>query len=397
MNKRTIRDVNVFGKRVLVRADLNAPLKGGQITDDTRIRAALPTIEYLLQHSAAVIVCSHLGRPKGVDPDYRMDPVAVRLGQLLERPVSKSNALVGREVGGMAARLEPGHVLVLENTRFEAGETKNDPDLAQGLADLADVYVNDAFGSDHRAHASTEGVARVMRAEGKPAVAGLLLESELDYLGRALQNPDRPFVTVLGGAKISDKIGVIRNLLGKVDALLVGGGMANTFLRAQGHQVGESLVEEDRLAVACELLDQGKPELILPVDLVIADAFDADANSKTVSASNVPTGWRIMDIGPQTVEIFRATLNDAQLVVWNGPMGVFEFPRFASGTRSLALILADLTRAGATTIIGGGDSAAAVQQLGLAADMSHISTGGGASLEFLAGETLPGVAALDDR
>jgi phosphoglycerate kinase len=397
MNKKTIRDVNVSGKRVLVRADLNVPLKDAQITDDTRIRAALPTIEYLLQHDAAVILCSHLGRPKGADPNYRMDPVVARLGELLGRPISKASELVGPQVRAIAARLEPGDVLILENTRFEVGETRNDPDLAHGLADLAEVYVNDAFGSDHRAHASTEGVARAMRAEGKPAVAGLLLERELDYLGRALQAPDRPFITILGGAKISDKIEVVRNLLGKVDVLLVGGGMANTFLKAQGHAVGDSLAEEDRLDVARELLDRGRSELILPVDVVVADAFDADANTNTVSVSQVPAGWRIMDIGPDTIEIFRAALNDARMVVWNGPMGAFEFPQFASGTQSIALILSDLRQRGVTTIIGGGDSAAAIQQLGLAGKMSHVSTGGGASLEFLAGETLPGVAVLDDN
>jgi phosphoglycerate kinase len=397
MNKKTIRDVNASGRRVLVRADLNVPLKDGQITDDTRIRAALPTIEYLLQHNAAVILCSHLGRPKGVDPGYRMDPVVARLGELLGRPISKANTLVGPEVQAMATQLEPGDVLVLENTRFESGETQNDPELAHDLAELADIYVNDAFGSAHRAHASTEGVARAMREEGNQAVAGLLLERELDYLGRALADPDRPFVTILGGAKISGKIEVIHNLLGKVDALLVGGGMANTFLKAQGHEVGESLVEEDRLDVARELLDQGRSELVLPVDVVVADAFEANAHIDKVPVSHVPAGWRIMDIGPETIERFRAALDGAQMVVWNGPMGVFEFPLFASGTQAIALILSDLTRTGATTIIGGGDSAAAVEQLGLAGNLSHISTGGGASLEFLGGETLPGVAVLDDR
>ena len=397
MNKKTIRDVSVSAKRVLVRADLNVPLKDNQITDDTRIRAALPTILHLFRHNAAVILCSHLGRPKGFDPQLRMDPVAARLGELLERPVSKANAVVDLEVQTMAERLEPGDLLVLENTRFEVGETKNDPDLARRLADLADIYVNDAFGAAHRAHATTEGVAQAMRTQGKPAVAGLLLERELAYLGRALQDPDRPFITILGGAKISDKIELVDNLLKQVDMLLIGGGMANTFLKAQGYYVGESLVEEDKLDVARELLDRGGSKLILPVDVVTADVFDADANTRTVAVNDVAEGWRIMDIGTQTVSRFRTALGDAQMVVWNGPMGVFEFPRFASGTQSIALILSDLTPSGTTTIIGGGDSAAAVQQLGLADKMSHISTGGGASLEFLAGKTLPGVAALDER
>lgn len=397
MNKRTIRDVKVANKRVLVRADLNVPLKDGQITDDTRIRAALPTIQYLLEHDSAVILCSHLGRPKGEDPNYRMDPVVARLGELLGLPVSKVNSLVGPEVQTMADALEPGDLLVLENTRFEAGETKNDPDLARRLAALADVYVNDAFGSAHRAHASTEGVAHEMRSQGKPAVAGFLLERELEYLGRAVQNPDRPFIAILGGAKISDKIDVVRNLLDLVDQLLIGGGMANTFLRAQGHETAESLVEEERLATARELLDQGGCKLVLPVDVVVADAFDAGARAKSVAVTEVSAGWRIMDIGPETTQTFRAALTDARLVVWNGPMGVFEFPQFASGTQAIALMMSDLTRAGATTIIGGGDSAAAVEQMGLADQISHISTGGGASLEFLAGKRLPGVEVLDDR
>jgi phosphoglycerate kinase len=397
MNRKTIREVSVSGKRVLVRADLNVPLKDNQITDDTRIRAALPTILHLLQHDAAVILCSHLGRPKGVDPQFRMDPVAARLAELLERPVSKANALVDSDVQSMATQLETGDLLVLENTRFDAGETKNDPGLARRLADLADVYVNDAFGAAHRAHATTAGVAQVMREQGKPAVAGLLMELELEFLGRALQSPDRPFVTILGGAKISDKIEVVDNLLNLVDVLLIGGGMANTFLKAQGCFVGESLVEEDKLDVARELLDRGGTKVMLPVDVLVADTFDADADVKAVSINDVPKGWRIMDIGAQTAIQFRDALMNARMVVWNGPMGVFEFAKFASGTQSIASLLADLTENGATTIIGGGDSAAAVQQLGLADKMSHISTGGGASLEFLGGKTLPGVAALDER
>jgi phosphoglycerate kinase len=397
MKKKTLREISVSGKRVLVRADLNVPLQDGVVTDDTRIRAALPTIRLLLRHNASIILCSHLGRPKGVDPELRMDPVVARLGDLLQRPISKANTVAGPEVHAMAGKLEPGNLLVLENTRFEPGETKNDPKLAKSLAELADVFVNDAFGSAHRAHASTEGVAREMRKEGKPAVAGLLLDRELEFLGRALQNPDHPFITILGGAKVSDKIEVIQNLLNEVDGLLIGGGMANTFLKAKGHHVGESLVEEEKVETARELIDRAGSVLVLPVDVVVADAFDPNAEFKTVPVTSVPEGWRIMDIGPQTVDHFRTALRDARLVVWNGPMGVFEFAPFASATQSVARILADLTATGITTIIGGGDSAAAVHQLELADRISHISTGGGASLEFLGGKALPGLAALDDK
>ncbi len=391
MNKQTIRDVEVQGRRALVRVDFNVPLAEGVVTDDTRIRAALPTIQYLLDHGATVILCSHLGRPKGGPaPEFRMDPVARRLSELLGRPVTKLDDLVGPAVEAAVRAAPPGAVLLLENTRFHPGETKNDPELARQLAALADLYVNDAFGSAHRAHASTEGVAHYL-----PAVAGFLMEKELEYLGGALAAPRRPFVAILGGAKISDKIGVIENLLGRVDALLIGGGMANTFLKAAGYEVAASLVEDGSLDTAGDLLRRAGDRLTLPVDLIVADRFEADALSQVVAVGSVPPGWRILDIGPRTLELFQERLAGARTVVWNGPMGVFEFPRFARGTEAVARMVAALPEA--TTIIGGGDSAAAVQQVGLADRMSHISTGGGASLEFLEGKTLPGVAALLDK
>ncbi len=391
MNKKTIRDIDAQGKRVLVRVDFNVPLEGGIITDDTRIRAALPTIQYLLDGGATLILCSHLGRPKGqVVDDLRMDPVAHRLSELLDRPVSKLDDCIGPEVEAAVQAAQPGDVILLENTRFQPGETKNDPALAGQLAALADLYVNDAFGSAHRAHASTEGVAHRL-----PAVAGFLMEKELEFLGDALALPAHPFIAILGGAKISDKIGVIENLLGQVDALLIGGGMANTFLKADGYDVAESLVEEDSLDTARDLIGRAGDDLVLPVDVTVADRFAADAFAQVVAVGSVPRGWRILDIGPRTLELFHGRLAGARTVVWNGPMGVFEFPKFAQGTEAVARMLADLPEA--TTIIGGGDSAAAVQRSGLADRMSHISTGGGASLEFLEGKTLPGVAALQDR
>ena len=391
MDKKTVRDVDVKGKRVLVRVDFNVPLAEGAVADDTRIRAALPTLQYLLDQGAALILCSHLGRPKGVAvDDLKMDPVGRRLSELLGMPVTKLDDCVGPEVQAAVEAAKPGDVILLENTRFHPEEKENGPAFAAQLAALADLYVNDAFGSAHRAHASTEGVAHHL-----PAVAGFLMEKELEFLGGALTAPQRPFVAILGGAKISDKIGVIENLLGQVDVLLVGGGMANTFLKADGYDVAESLVEDGSLDTARTLMERAGDKLVLPVDVTVADRFDAEAFSQVVSVAQVPPKWRILDIGPRTLELFQEELVGAHTVVWNGPMGVFEFPKFAQGTEALARMLAALPDA--TTIIGGGDSAAAVQQAGLADKMSHISTGGGASLEFLEGKPLPGVAALQDR
>lgn len=403
MNKKTVKDIDVQGKKVLVRVDFNVPLSSKDpndpitVTDDTRIRAALPTINYLLEHGAALILCSHLGRPKSpADKQFAMDPVAARLSEILDRPVQKVDEVVGDEVTAVAAKLQPGEVMLLENTRFEPGEKKNDPELAAKLAALADVYVNDAFGSAHRAHASTEGVARVMRAEGKPAVAGFLLEKELAALGTAVANPPHPYVAIMGGAKISDKIKLIENLLDKADRILIGGGMANTFLRAKGYETGTSLVEEDALPEAARLLETAGDRLVLPIDLVVADKFAADALAEIVPAQHIPADKMALDIGPATLDLFQQKLQGAKLVVWNGPMGVFEFDRFATGTNQLAEILAEQAEQGTQVIIGGGDSAAAVKKAGLADKMSHISTGGGASLELLEGKTLPGIAALDD-
>ncbi len=389
MQKKTLRDIDVAGKTVLVRVDFNVPLDDGVVTDDTRIRAALPTIAYLREHGAKVILASHLGRPKGkVDPTFSLKPIADYLRDKLHVPVRMAPDSVGPEVREMVDALKPGDVLLLENTRFHAGEEKNDAAYASELASLADVYVNDAFGAAHRAHASTEGVTKHL-----PAVAGFLLQKELDFLGKALSDPERPFIAILGGAKISDKIGVVSNLLEKVDRLLIGGGMANTFLKAKGYSLGDSLVEDDVLDTARSLMDKGDDRLLLPVDAVIADAFDARAASKVVAADAVPGGWRVLDIGPKTVERYTAILKPAHTVFWNGPMGVFEFPRFAEGTVAIARAVAGLD---ATTIIGGGDSVAAVEQAGVADRITHISTGGGASLEFLEGKELPGVAALLD-
>jgi len=381
MNKKTIRDVDVRGKRVLVRVDFNVPLKEGAVADDTRIRAALPTVNYLLEQGAALILCSHLGRPKGkIVPELRMDPVATRLAELLGRPVKKLDDCVGPEVETAVKATQPGDVILLENTRFHPEERANDPEFARQLASLAEIYVNDAFGAAHRAHASTEGVTHYL-----PAVAGFLMEKELKFLGQATENPEHPYVAILGGAKISDKIGVVENLLKECDRLLIGGGMANTFFKAMDFEVGDSLIEEGAVEMAEALLKQAGGTLVLPVDVVIADAFDNDARTRVVAPNEVPPGWRILDIGPK---------GGAKTVVWNGPLGVFEMPNFAKGTFALAQSLADLD---AVTIIGGGDSAAAVRQAGLTARMTHVSTGGGASLEFLEGKVLPCVAVLEDR
>ncbi len=388
--KKTVRDVEVEGKRVLVRVDFNVPLARGKAADDTRIRAALPTINYLLQHRAKVILMSHLGRPKGkVVDELRLDPVAERLSELLGRPVRKLDDCVGPKVEAAVAEMQPGDVILLENTRFHPQEKANDPAFARQLASLADVFVNDAFGAAHRAHASVVGVA-----EHLPAVAGFLMEKEIAFLGQALTAPEHPFVAILGGAKISSKIGVIDSLLDKVDSLLIGGGMANTFLKAQGHEIGQSLVEDDSLDVARETLARAGERLVLPVDVVVADRFDAEADSKVVPVDQSPEDWLILDIGPETVKLFERELASAKTVVWNGPLGVFEFPRFAEGTFAIARFLADLE---ATTIIGGGDVVAAVRQAGMAGRIAHVSTGGGASLEFLEGKPLPGIAALEDK
>lgn len=392
MAKKTIEDVDFQDQRALVRVDFNVPLENGVVTDDTRIRAALPTLQFLLDHGAKVILMSHLGRPKGEDRDqFKMDPVAERLSELLDKPVQKLDALVGSEVEAAVNGMRVGEVILLENTRFEVGETKNDAALSKQLARLADVYVNDAFGSAHRAHASTAGI---VEESDIPAVAGFLMGKELQALGDALNNPERPFVAIQGGAKISDKITVLNRLLELADTILIGGGMANTFFKAQGYDVADSLVEDEALEEARKLLGSASDKLVLPVDVVIADAFDNDAQTQTVAAGDVPSGWRILDIGPQTIEQYRATLEGAKTVLWNGPMGVFEMPNFARGTFAIAETLAALN---ATTVVGGGDSAAAVAEAGLAEKMSHVSTGGGASMEFLEGKTLPGVAALDEK
>lgn len=389
-NKKSVTDVDVNGKKVLVRVDFNVPIKEGKVTDDTRIQAALPTLNYLLEHGAALILFSHLGRPKGgPDPKYSMRPVADHLAGVIGRPVTFVEDCVGPAAEQAAAALKPGDVLLLENTRFHPEETKNDLDLARQMAGLADLFVNDAFGSAHRAHSSTEGVARFL-----PAVAGFLLEKEIRYLGQAIANPERPFIAILGGAKISDKIGVIKNLLTTADQVLIGGGMANTFFKAQGYPVGDSLVEEEALETARELLRDGSNKLRLPVDVVIADRFDNDAERKTMAMGPVPDGWRILDIGPETVAAYGKSLAGAGTVVWNGPMGVFEMPNFAAGTVGVAQAVAE---SGATSIVGGGDSVAAINQAGLSDRITHISTGGGASLEMLEGLTLPGVAALQDK
>lgn len=390
--KKSVTQIDVSGKRVLVRVDFNVPLDGDRITDDTRIQAALPTIEHLINSKARIILMSHLGRPKGqVVEELRLDPVAKRLAELVSAPVKKIDDCVGPEAKKSAAALGEGEILLLENLRFYPGEEANDPEFAKALSDLGDVYVNDAFGAAHRAHASTAGVADYL-----PAVAGLLLARELEVLGKALSDPQRPFVALLGGAKVKDKIGVIEQLLMKVDVLAVGGGMSYTFLKAQGFEIGKSLLDVEHIDFARDLIERAKNasvDLVLPVDIVVADDFRADANHKVVPASEIPSDWEGMDIGPETRKKLSDLMHSAGTVLWNGPMGVFEMPAFAKGTQAVAKALAE---SNAFSIIGGGDSAAAVAQAGLADRMSHVSTGGGASLEFLEGKALPGVEALLD-
>lgn len=391
-NVKSIRTLDVVGKTALVRVDYNVPFRPGStdISDDSRIRASLPTLRYLQERGCRIIVCSHLGRPKGrVVESLRMAPVSQRLSELLGTPVVQARQCVGEDVASAAAALAPGRVMMLENLRFHPGEEDNDAEFARGLAALADVYINDAFGAAHRAHASTAAVARLL-----PSAAGLLMERELRVLGDALDAPNRPFAAVLGGAKVSDKMGVLENLTGKADLLVIGGGMAATFIKAQGHSVGDSVVEDDRLAFARRIMDadQGGAKVLIPDDVVAADAFGADAESRVASASAIPDGWRIMDIGPQTARRYADALGECRTVIWNGPMGVFEWEAFSRGTAAVANALAGMERA--TTITGGGSTADAVGALGLADRMTHISSGGGASLEFMEGRELPGVAAL---
>ena len=395
MNKETVKDICVKGKKVLVRCDFNVPLdENKNITDETRINAALPTIKYLLDNGAAVILCSHLGRPKGeFNMKYSLAPVAKRLSEKLGFEVKLAKDVIGPDAKKLAAEVKPGEAILLENVRFQPEEEKNDPAFAKELASMADLYVSDAFGTVHRAHASTAGVAAYL-----PAVAGFLIGKELDFLGSAVENPKRPFVAILGGAKVKDKIGVITNLLEKVDTLIIGGGMAYTFQKAMGKEIGKSLLDEERIDLAKDLMEKAKAKgvkLLLPVDNVCGSDFSNDCNIITVDADQgIPADYEGMDIGPKSVKLFSDAIKEAKTVVWNGPMGVFEFPNFAKGTLAIATAMAE---SDAITIIGGGDSAAAVTQMGLADRMSHISTGGGASLEFLEGKTLPGVACLEDK
>lgn len=395
MDKQTIRDVDLKGKRVLVRVDFNVPLEGDRVTDDTRVRESIPTLKYILdQQPRSLILMSHLGRPKGgPTPEFSLRPVVPVVSKLLGVEVAFAEDCIGEKAEQAANALPPGGVLLLENTRFHKGEEKNDPEIARQIAALGDILVNDAFGTAHRAHASNVGVSTHL-----PAVAGFLMQKELDFLINAVEKPERPFVAILGGAKVSDKVQVIEALLSKVDRLLIGGGMANTFFKAQGYNIGSSLVEEDAVETAKNLLGKSGDKLVLPTDAVIADAFDNNANRKTIQVTEgVPDGWRILDIGPETIANYERILADAKTVVWNGPMGVFEMSNFAQGTLQVAEKLAELTGKGVKTIIGGGDSASAVTNAGLADKMTHISTGGGASLELLEGKELPGVTALADK
>ncbi len=393
LNKKSIEDISVSGKRVLVRCDFNVPLKDGVITNDKRIKESLKTISYLVDNGAKVILCSHLGRPKdGPDPQFSLAPVAVRLSELLGKPVKMAKDVVGPDAVAVSASLKDGEIALIENVRFEKGETKNDPELSKKFAALADIFVNDAFGSAHRAHSSTAGVA-----DHLPAVCGYLIQKEISVMGGALANPKRPFVSILGGAKVSDKIGVINNLLEKVDTLIIGGGMAYTFIAAKGFNIGSSLCEVDKIELAREIFkkaEEKKVKLLIPVDNVVADKYDENANFQTIDSDNIPDGWMGLDIGPRTAKLFAEAVSSAGTVIWNGPMGVSEWANFANGTIAVAKAVAD---SGAISIIGGGDSAAAVIKLGFADKMTHISTGGGASLEFLEGIELPGIACLNDK
>ncbi|MGM7634458.1 phosphoglycerate kinase [Bacillus sp. Hm123] len=394
MNKKTIKDVDVKGKRVFCRVDFNVPMKDGKVTDDTRIRAALPTIQYLSEQGAKVILASHLGRPKGeVKEELRLTPVAGRLSELAGKEVKKVDEAYGETVQAEIEKMNDGDLLLLENVRFYPGEEKNDPELAQAFASLADVYVNDAFGAAHRAHASTEGIAHHV-----PAVAGLLMEKELDILGKALSNPERPFTAIIGGAKVKDKIDVIDHLLDKVDNLIIGGGLAYTFVKAQGHEIGKSLLEEDKIDLAKQFIKKAEEKgvsFLMPIDAVVADRFAEDAEAKEVAIEDIPADAMGLDIGPKTSELYKEAIQKSKLVIWNGPMGVFEMDKFAGGTKAVAEALAEAE--GTYSVIGGGDSAAAVEKFQLADRMSHISTGGGASLEFMEGKQLPGVVALNDK
>jgi phosphoglycerate kinase len=393
MLKRTVRDIDVKGKKVFCRVDFNVPMNEGRITDDTRIRAAIPTIQYLLEQGAKVILASHFGRPKGkIVEEMRLSAVAHRLSDLLGKKVEKTEQVIGDEVTAKVNALKDGEALLLENVRFLPGEEKNDPELAKQFAALADIYVNDAFGTAHRAHASTEGIGHYI-----PAVAGFLMEKELEFMGGALSNPVRPFTAIIGGAKVKDKIGVIESLLTKVDNLIIGGGLANTFIKALGYDVGASLLEEDKVELAASFIQQAKEKDVhfyIPVDVVVADRFANDAETKIVSVDSIPAGWQALDIGPKTVEQYESVIANSKTVVWNGPMGVFEMESFMKGTEAVAKAMVHVQ---GTTIIGGGDSVAAVEKAGVADQMTHISTGGGASLEFMEGKALPGVTILQDK
>lgn len=393
LNKKSIEDIDVSGKKVLARCDFNVPLKDGVITNDKRIVAALPTIKYLLDHNAKLILCSHLGRPKGeFKPEFSLAPVAARLSELLGKDVIMAKDVIGEDAKAKAAALKEGEVLLLENVRYHKEETKNDPEFAKELASLAEIYVNDAFGAAHRAHASTEGVSHYL-----PAVCGYLMQKEIAFIGGTLEDPKRPFVAILGGAKVSDKIGVITNLLDKVDTLIVGGGMAYTFMKAKGYNIGTSICEDEKVELAKEIMAKAEAKGVkfyIPVDNRIADKFAEDAAYKDIDSDSIPDGWMGMDIGPKSIELFCNAVKDAKTVIWNGPMGVFEFPNFANGTLAVAKAVAD---SDAISVIGGGDSVAAVTKLGFADKMSHISTGGGASLEYMEGKVLPGIDCLNDK